>query len=717
MTETPDPNAPLRSVHTTNFAPILNQLGISLAVSTYQAGKLIVLRADGEVINTHFRIFPKPMGLAADHEKLAIGSTLQVWELRNVPAVAAKVDPPGKHDACYMPRRNYITGDIDIHEMGYAGEELWFVNTRFSCLCTLEPTCTFVPRWRPPFITGYDLSDRCHLNGLAIVDGQPRYITALGETDTPAGWRKNKASGGILMDIPSNEFVTRGLSMPHSPRWYDGKLWVLESGKGSLATVDLETGTVTTVAVLPGFTRGLSFWNRLAFIGLSQVRETAVFSGLPVTQQTERNCGVWVVHIDTGEIIAFLKFEDAVQEIFAVEVLPGIRFPEVIDWNEELLGTSYVLPDEAIKEVVETKAPIDKDEQADFLFKSGNDRYAQGNLQDAEANYRRCLELKPDLMLARYNLGVILRERDEWGEAREQFEQVQVLEPENPKVLNNLAIVAQHQGETEAAVQWYEKAIALDPNFASAHFNFGMLLLNIGEYERGFRECEWRWQTEEFVPFDCPHPRWDGRDIRDQTILVHTEQGSGDAIQFIRFIPQLAERCKGVILVCIPELMPLFKTVPGITKLLPPGNLSLNDFQTFVPLMSLPYCLSTTLNSLPNTVPYLDTTTPETIYLPREGFKVGIVWGGSPTQKNDHNRSAKLKDFLPVLSTPQVQFYSLQVGDRAAELQDLPVNLTVKDLRPLIQDYGDTANLIKQLDLVITVDTSVAHLAGAMGRR
>lgn len=713
---TVDPNAPLRSVHTTNFADILNQLGTSLAVSTYQAGKLIVLRADGGVINTHFRIFPKPMGLAADHEKLAIGSTLQIWELRNIPAVAAKIEPPGKHDACYMPRRNFITGDIDIHEMGYADQELWFVNTRFSCLCTLEPSCSFVPRWRPPFISGYDLSDRCHLNGLAIVDDQPRYVTALGATDTPAGWRKNKAGGGILMDITTNEFIAQGLSMPHSPRWYDGKLWVLESGKGSLSTVDLETGTVTSVAILPGFTRGLSFWNRLAFVGLSQVRETAVFSGLPITEQTERNCGVWVVHIDTGEIIAFLKFEDAVQEIFAVEVLPGIRFPEIVDWNEELLGSSYVLPDEAVKEVVETQAPIDQEEQADFLFKSGNDRYAQGNLKEAEANYRRCLELKPDLMLARYNLGVILRERNEWKEAQEQFEVVLEVDANNAKVHNNLAITLQHQEQTQDAIASYEKAIAIDPDFASAHFNLGMLLLNLGDYERGFRECEWRWQTEEFTPFDCPHPRWDGRDIRYKTILIHTEQGSGDAIQFVRFIPELAKRCNGIILVCVKELMPLFRTVPGITKILPPGNLALNDFQTFAPLMSLPYCLGTKLKTLPNKVPYLDTTTPEIIYLPQGGYKVGIVWGGSPTQQNDVNRSARLVDFLPLLQTPQVSFFSLQVGDRAAELQDLPYDVTVKDLRPLIQDYGDTANLIKQLDLVITVDTSVAHLAGAMGR-
>lgn len=343
---------PLRSVHTSNFTDIIEQLGISLVVSTYQAGKLIVVRADNGKLNTHFRVFQKPMGLAADRGRLAVGTAYQIWELRNVPAVAQKLEPTGKHDACYLPRNIQVTGDIDIHEMAYGKDELWFVNTRFSCLCTLDKAHSFIPRWRPPFVTALALEDRCHLNGLGMVEGRPKYVTALGETSDREGWRENKAEGGILIDVESNEILQRGLSMPHSPRWYGEKLWLLESGNGSLATVDLSSGERQTVAELPGFTRGLDFYGPLAFIGLSQVRETAVFSGIPITErQKERICGVWVVNIQSGETVAFLKFEDAVQEIFAVRVLPGIRFPEIIDFDEELLASTYALPDEALAEV------------------------------------------------------------------------------------------------------------------------------------------------------------------------------------------------------------------------------------------------------------------------------------------------------------------------------------------------------------------------------
>ena len=348
---------PLGSVHTQSFNAVLSQLELSLVVSTYQAGKLILMRADGQLVNTHFRVFDKPMGVAADREKIAVGTTYGIEEWHNVPAVAAKIPPLGCHDGCYLPRRKTITGDIDIHEMAWVDQELWFINTRFSCLCTLDSRYSFVPRWRPPFVTGYDLTDRCHLNGLGIRDNQPYYVTALGETDRPDGWRANKASGGILMDITTNEVIVRGLSMPHSPRWYRDRLWVLESGQGSLAQVDLATGKLTTVAELPGFTRGLDFWGDLAFIGLSQIRETAVFSGIPLTQTlTERVCGVWVVNIVSGEVVAFLKFEDAVQEIFAVSVLPGLRFPELVEHDDDvLLSNSYVLPDAAMAEVAPLK--------------------------------------------------------------------------------------------------------------------------------------------------------------------------------------------------------------------------------------------------------------------------------------------------------------------------------------------------------------------------
>jgi uncharacterized protein (TIGR03032 family) len=213
-----------------------------------------------------------------------------------------------------------------------------------------------VPRWRPPFVSALAPEDRCHLNGLAVVDGQVRYVTALGRSDTPAGWRETKANGGLLLDVPSGEAVASGLSMPHSPRWHDGRLWVLESGKGEINVVDLPTGRVETVAQLPGFTRGLAFAGRYAFIGLSQVRES-VFGGIPLAQRLqERVCGVWVVDIQTGATVAFLRFEDAVQEVFEVAVLPGLRFPELSEPGGELVGGTYVLPEEALAEVALTPA-------------------------------------------------------------------------------------------------------------------------------------------------------------------------------------------------------------------------------------------------------------------------------------------------------------------------------------------------------------------------
>lgn len=342
--------APLKSQHTTSFPQLLSQLGVSLLITTYQAGQLVVARVDEQGrLNTHFRSYAGPMGLAADQGRLAIGTKQQVWILRNQPDLGKSLDP--RLDACYAARSMHVTGDIRIHEIGWCGEELWIVNTRFSCLCTLDPRYSFVPRWRPPFITAYTPDDRCHLNGLAIVDGRPRYCTALGATDSTAGWRQNKPAGGILLDVDSGEIVARGLSMPHSPRLYRGRLWVLNSGHGSLDTIDLSTGKTETVARLPGFTRGLDFHGDYAFIGLSQVRETAVFSGIPITEQSiERQSGVWVVDLRSGRTVGFLRFSEQVQEIFAVQVLDGIRFPEVMADDDRTTG-AFVLPDEALNQV------------------------------------------------------------------------------------------------------------------------------------------------------------------------------------------------------------------------------------------------------------------------------------------------------------------------------------------------------------------------------
>jgi uncharacterized protein (TIGR03032 family) len=231
--------------------------------------------------------------------------------------------------------------------------ELWLVNTAFSCLCTLDNEHSFVPRWRPPFISSLSPQDRCHLNGLALVDGRPRYVTALGDTDAPQGWREKKARGGVLIDVDSGETITRGLSMPHSPRWHDGRLWLLESGDGSIGTIDLATGRYEAVARVDGFTRGLDFLGPYALVGISQVRESAIFSGIPITERLDlenRICGVALVDTRSGQEVGFVRFQDAVQEIFAVQLLPH-SYPEMVEMNSNLLGTTYALPDEALADV------------------------------------------------------------------------------------------------------------------------------------------------------------------------------------------------------------------------------------------------------------------------------------------------------------------------------------------------------------------------------
>jgi uncharacterized protein (TIGR03032 family) len=350
--------APLRAVHTPNFPTLLRQLGGSLLVTTYQAGKLVLVREDGDHLNTHFRAFKAPMGMALDGDRLAIGTSIQVWEYVNVPTVAARLEPPGRHDACYLPRSSHITGNIQIHEMAWDAESvLWVVNTRFSCLCTLDRSASFTPRWRPPFVSELEPSDRCHLNGLGMVDGRPRYVTALGVTDELGGWRPNKARGGVLIDVDSGEVITRGLSMPHSPRWYAGRLWVCESGAGTLGFIDPHTGKYEPIAEVPGFTRGLDFAGQFAFVGLSQVRESAVFSGIAITERLaehERTCGVCVIDLTTGQTVALLRFESTVQEIFAVSVLPGQRYPELINDEEKILEDSFVVPTEWLGEVAAT---------------------------------------------------------------------------------------------------------------------------------------------------------------------------------------------------------------------------------------------------------------------------------------------------------------------------------------------------------------------------
>ena len=323
-----EPRREIKFEHSRQFVPILRHLNASLLVSTYAAGKLAVVTAQERGLGLRFHNFEQAMGVAPAGPALVVGSKGQLWFLQSDPSMAPRVDPEQQHDACFLTRRSFFTGNIHVHELAWSDQTLWVVNTLFSCLCSLHDEFSFVPRWRPPFISKLAAEDRCHLNGLAMDAGEPKYVTAMAESDAAAGWRPTKATSGIVIDVPSGETVAGGFAMPHSPRMHQGRLWLLNSGAGSLVTVDPQSGTHETVVEMPGYTRGLAFCGQFAFVGLSRIRETAVFGGVPIAEKrAELRCGVVVVDLLSGQNVAYLQFLKGVEEIFDVQVLPGIRSP------------------------------------------------------------------------------------------------------------------------------------------------------------------------------------------------------------------------------------------------------------------------------------------------------------------------------------------------------------------------------------------------------
>jgi uncharacterized protein (TIGR03032 family) len=307
---------------------LLERLGTSVLLSVPHLGNVIVLAARQGQLSVSFHTFERAMGVAVARDVLAVGTRSEVWFLRNAPDIATKLHPHGRHDGCYLARACHFTGDIQGHEMAWVDGELWLVNTLFSCLCTLHDRYSFVPRWRPPFITRLAPEDRCHLNGLAVVEGRPAFATAIAETDTRQGWRPARATGGCVIDIAGGRTVVRGLCMPHSPRFSGGRLYLLESGAGRLVAADTATGRVETVATLPGFTRGLAIQGPVAFVGLSRIRPTSDMTGLPITAHPDRlKCGLAAVDLNTGQVIAHLFIAPPVDELFDVQLLPGVRCP------------------------------------------------------------------------------------------------------------------------------------------------------------------------------------------------------------------------------------------------------------------------------------------------------------------------------------------------------------------------------------------------------
>jgi uncharacterized protein (TIGR03032 family) len=321
--------------HSPSLPDVLEQHACSLLVSTYQAGQLVAIGVDHGQPTFSFRSFDRAMGVAVGADGIAVAGRSQVWELRDSSEVAPSLPPEGRHDRCWLPRTSVVTGPVLCHEIAWGTDrdgdpDLWIVNTLFSCLAGLDARYSFVPRWRPPFVTGLAAEDRCHLNGMAMRDGAPAFATVMARTDVAGGWRAARNDSGAVLDVTSGEVVTSGLAMPHSPRWYDGSLYVLNSGLGRLERVDVGSGRREPVALLPGYARGLALRDGLAFVGLSKIRETAIFGGAPIAEYHEQLvCGVGVVDLSSGDTVATLEFTSVVDEIFDVQVLPGVRCPSL----------------------------------------------------------------------------------------------------------------------------------------------------------------------------------------------------------------------------------------------------------------------------------------------------------------------------------------------------------------------------------------------------
>jgi uncharacterized protein (TIGR03032 family) len=307
----------------------------SLAFTSYQTGQLFLVGVlpDGR-LSFHQQDFVRAMGLHGQSERLYVAALNQLWRLENVLEPHERAN--AHFDRLYMPRNAQVTGDLDIHELAVdrAGRVI-FVNTKFSCLATTSVSRSFRALWKPPFVSKIAAEDRCHLNGLAMQDGTPRFVTCVGRSDVVDGWRSHRRDGGLLMEIEDGRVLAEGFSMPHSPRVSrDGALFVLDSGRGWLERVDPRTGARDRICFLSGFARGLALWNNFALVTLSRPRDDS-FEGLELQESLaarggEAWCGVQVIDLRSGDAVHWIRLEGHIKELFDIAVLPGVHCPMAV---------------------------------------------------------------------------------------------------------------------------------------------------------------------------------------------------------------------------------------------------------------------------------------------------------------------------------------------------------------------------------------------------
>ena len=334
--------------YSTSIIELISKEKISVALSTYQAGKVILISSRDGILNQLPISFKKPMGIAIQGSKLAVAciDEIQLFSKEEQNKVSKKIEL-NEFDNIYLHRATYHTGVLDLHDLEFGEGMIWGVNTLFSCLAVYDINFSFRPKWKPPFISKLVPEDNCHLNGMALLNHLPKYATALSKDDTKQGWRNDKLNTGILMEVPSGEIILESLSMPHSPRLHNDQLYVLESGNGNLLKVSPSEKKSEVIFNFNCFVRGLSFYKNYALIGKSKIRDTSKdFEDLEV-KENSTNAGLIFFDMIKKEIIGEINYETDIEEIFDVQILENTENPVIISTQLEKINDVITFPGNA----------------------------------------------------------------------------------------------------------------------------------------------------------------------------------------------------------------------------------------------------------------------------------------------------------------------------------------------------------------------------------
>ena len=476
---------------TPGFTEWANEQNVSIAISTYRVGAVLMLGSnpDGSP-SLQTAAFDRAMGMCCHEDALWLVTQRMVWRFEREKRDESATNP-SSHDYLYVPRVGYTTGQVDGHEIAMTDEHgPVFVNTLFNCLATVDEKFNFRPLWHPAFIGDLAPEDRCHLSGLAVADGKPKYVTMHAQSNHAQGWRDSRTSGGLIMDIDRNEVIAESLSMPHSPRCQNGHLWVLNSGTGHLGKIDRRSKQFEPVRFVPGYARGLSIHSKYAFVGLSKPRRERAFQDLPLQTTLEKHnmaacCGVEVIDMETGLVVHSVRIESSIMELFDITVVPGALRPGMLSFTSSKYAHHFSFIDQGQLHHWEPASP-----QATPSNTTGTSDGSQ---------FTKTNEL-PDMMAPRHmpvktakalnNLGLMHVQQGNMQEAKTCFDRAIALDPKHAGAWNNLGNILQQQNRLDEAIKCYRHSVASDSSYLRAFFNLAQALSGKGEAEEARKHLQ-----------------------------------------------------------------------------------------------------------------------------------------------------------------------------------------------------------------------------------